>query len=306
MGPGLILPGFVVPSRINQVWDQSGIDSLEHCTSKTDYLKYPHQIEYKYNDRGYRDNNWPANTADLESFIWCFGDSFTVGIGSPYQHTWPYLLSNRLDIRTVNISLDGASNLWIVRKILHLLEYLAPPVLVIHWSYIHRRESSAVDAVDLYWRSFYQKIKDSCWPDCNTLKEFINLPQIIKQEILEQHQLDPAIIEIVKDFKNLENYCDELRRVWSDFSDDVGDYQNIKYCIDTVTSATADRATVVIHSFIPNFANPGVSDSIVDYLKSKKLKYVPPFRALDLARDGHHYDIKTAEFLVNSIVDQLG
>jgi hypothetical protein len=41
--------------------------------------------------------------------------------------------------------------------------------------------------VDSRWKSFYQKIKDDSWPECNKIKDFLLLPHRIKQEIKEEY-----------------------------------------------------------------------------------------------------------------------
>jgi hypothetical protein len=38
-------------------------------------------------------------------------------------------------------------------------------------------------------QSFYQRVKDSSWPDCSTVDEFYNLPDYIQKECFEQHGL---------------------------------------------------------------------------------------------------------------------
>ena len=73
----MILPDLILTSRQNQVWAESGIDSLKNCVNKQHFKSYPHPVEYQYNSRGFRDDTWPSN---LEESIWCIGDSFTVGI----------------------------------------------------------------------------------------------------------------------------------------------------------------------------------------------------------------------------------
>ena len=135
MGPQLILPNFVLPSRIGQVEQYTGIDSLKHCRNREHFKSYLHTIEYQYNSRGYRDQEWPA---DLTHAVWCLGDSFTVGLGSPQEHTWPYLLQQISGQRCINVSMNGASNNWILQKANELLDQLQPDAIVIHLSYLHR------------------------------------------------------------------------------------------------------------------------------------------------------------------------
>lgn len=130
-----------VRTKINAVFSYSGLDSIEHCRNKEWFYSYPYKIEYRYNSRGFRDSEWPA---DLKNAIWCIGDSFTVGIGCPREHTWPFLLAKETGLTTINISMDGASNDWI-SNMSNLVARLVNPIKIIHqWSYTHRRGLSGM------------------------------------------------------------------------------------------------------------------------------------------------------------------
>lgn len=133
----MILPNFKIVSLSNADLKFSGMDSIEQCKDTSYFTDYPYEISYKYNSRGFRDEEWPNN---LEDCIWCFGDSYTVGIGQSYKNTWPKLLETKTGIRTISLSMDGASNEWISRKILELVETIKPKAIVVQWSFIHRRE----------------------------------------------------------------------------------------------------------------------------------------------------------------------
>jgi hypothetical protein len=122
----VILPDFQLSSRANQQWQYSGIDTLEHCSNKQHFLSYPHLVEYVYNQRGFRDEEWPDSLDELKNAIWCVGDSFTVGIGQPFAHIWPQVLSKSLARRTINVSMDGASNDWIFRKACQIIDKINP------------------------------------------------------------------------------------------------------------------------------------------------------------------------------------
>ena len=76
----MILPDFTISSKINQNWAYSGMDSPDLCLDSKHFKSYPYSVSYQYNSRGYRDHEWPD---DLQNAVWCIGDSFTVGIGSP-------------------------------------------------------------------------------------------------------------------------------------------------------------------------------------------------------------------------------
>jgi hypothetical protein len=78
----------------------SGMDTLEKCLDKDHYLSYTKDISYRYNSRGFRDHEWPE---DLSDVIWCVGDSFTVGIGQPFEETWPNILQKQIGMRCLNL-----------------------------------------------------------------------------------------------------------------------------------------------------------------------------------------------------------
>jgi hypothetical protein len=159
-----LLPELYLPSRVNQHWLESGMDSLELCQDREHYLSYPHKVEYHYNSRGFRDAEWPD---DLSNVIWCIGDSYTVGLGSPREHTWPYMLQQRLVRRTINVSLDGASNNWIARIGSAILTEFPNANIVTHWSFLHRRELGVEEIKQLHNS-----------PDCQVASEKRRLEQI--------------------------------------------------------------------------------------------------------------------------------
>ena len=134
----MILSDFIIPSRVNQIWNHTGIDSPERCLDKELFENYPHKIIYRYNSRGFRDHEWPVK---LRPPIWCIGDSFTAGIGNPVRHTWPDILAKLMGTRSINISMDGASNEWIARRAKAVITEVRPATMVIHWSYTNRREN---------------------------------------------------------------------------------------------------------------------------------------------------------------------
>lgn len=138
----MILPSFILKSKKNLVLTESGIDSLAHCHDKEKFKKYPYLVEYRYNDRGFRDSNWPCSIDELGNSVWCFGDSFTVGMGARIDHIWPNILQEKINRRCINISMDGASNNWISRKAIEVIETMQPEIIIIMWSFSSRREAN--------------------------------------------------------------------------------------------------------------------------------------------------------------------
>jgi len=279
----------MLPSRVNQRWEYSGLDSLDECLNRRHFKQYPFAIEYAYNSRGFRDQEWPTTLTDLRSAVWCIGDSFTVGVGSPIEHTWPWLLQKATGLRTVNISMDGASNNWIAKKTVDVLQKIKPQRIVIHWSYVTRRELDLQTVQNTKWQEFYQAVKDPSWPVCKTLAEFDQLPEYIKQEINHMHGGIPPVSD----------EC--LRCQHIPGTTDLDDLNNTIDCINLVNAASVD--TEILHSFIPDFCRD--SKKIIDHLNNQKINYVSEFSRLDWARDYHHYDIITSQWFVNQITNWL-
>lgn len=289
MGSSLILPDFILPSRVNQRWQYSGIDSPEQCMDKTHFKQYPHAISYQYNSRGFRDQEWPDSIEELKNAVWCVGDSFTVGLGNPLEHTWPWLLQNQTKLRTINVSMDGASNNWIARKTVEMLQKIKPQHIVIHWSYTNRREADPTMIYNLCWNDFYQAIKGSNWPECRTVQEINNLPDKIRHEILTWPDPLPTISD------------EDLRLQYLPDATIDDDVINTIDCINAVDQVST--GTKIIHSFIPNFCRN--SSQIQQKLSQQHINYISEFTKLDLARDGHHYDILTSQMFVGQIINRL-
>jgi len=282
----MILPDFVLTSRANQICLYNGLDSIEQCPDKKHFESYPHDITYNFNSRGYRDQEWPTTLNELQNAIWCVGDSFTVGVGSPLTHTWPNILQQATQRRTINVSLDGASNMWIARKSRRIIEIVRPKNLIIHWSYISRREVDLDERIEQSWQDFYQSVADPSWPKCSW-KDIDQLPS---------------------------NIIDELTRVYGGWSENqIGDEDRRLMCINSTHEEDVENTIVlakmlesletetkIIHSFIPGFA----LNSKMFFLQMPG-QVIPEFDRLDLARDHHHYDIKTSQYFVNQIMSLL-
>jgi hypothetical protein len=244
----MILPDFILHSRVNQEWQYAGLDSIKHCLDKKHFESYPYQVNYKYNSRGFRDAEWPTNINELKQAVWCVGDSFTVGIGSPLEHTWPYQVGKQLGRRTINVSMDGASNEWIARKVLKICEVISPELAIIQWSYVHRREN-----------------------ENSALR-------------------------------------DEDRRIHHRKTEADDDIKHTLSCIKTTTQVSG---TQILHSFIPQFAYSKnncyatIKQTILSSINTLPISAISEIQQLDVARDGHHYDILTAKKFSNTVCELL-
>lgn len=276
----LILKNLKLSSRANQKQKYSGIDSIKHCLNLQHFLSYPHNIDYQYNSRGFRDQEWPDTPDELRNAIWCIGDSFTVGLGSPLEHTWPYQLQSATGIRTINISMDGASNQWISRIAQQIIDEINPKQMVIMWSYTHRREhpDDSLNDEDRRLPNINSSDSDD-WENFLTCKQNINsastkivhfsIPNfyttnfdlydtnLMWDQIKENHwpaaprtinELEALPPQILEELKNLHNIYDEF----------------------------AMRFNLRLQS----------DDVILVYSQ-------------DIARDGHHFDLITAEWVAS-------
>lgn len=280
----MLLPNLFLPSRAGQTWQYSGLDSPEHAVDKQHFKSYPHEITYCYNSRGFRDNEWPVNDSELKNAIWCVGDSFTVGLGVPWEHTWPYRLSKITGKRTVNVSMDGASNQWISRSVQDIVKYVNPQYLVVMWSYTHRREMSKDLLLAQRWQQFYNNIKDESWPDADYHSRH-QLPQWIQQEFVELHHMNTCGWDSItgEDLRIFHDPADDSDQNWQNFLSN-------KQAVDSVKFDT-------VHFSVPNFHLP-----VTDFAN---LDDVTVVSKLDLARDGHHFDLTTADWVAAQAQHQL-
>lgn len=283
----MILPDFVIPTRAGQCWQYSGMDSIEYCRDRKHFESFPYHVEYLYNSRGYRDQEWPESMTELQQSIWCLGDSFTVGIGSPREHTWSHMLLKATGQRTINVSMDGASNNWIARKAQQVIQHIQPRFMVIHWSYTSRREQDVEIVIEAAWKKFYDSVKDSSWPDCQ-YKDFDKLPIRIQKEITELHHWS---LPVVTDEARI------LHHVRSTIEEDI---DNTVTCVEKVNQVA--KSTLVIHSFIPKFV-PKRDSGVVESKIAGSV--IPELKQLDWARDGHHYDTLTSNYFVDQIMRLL-
>lgn len=246
-----IFDEFILTETANVSLLTHGKDSLYYCNNVAHYKAYPKSVKYVYNSFGYRDEEWPL---DLTDSIWCVGDSFTVGMGQPSDETWVNLVGNKTGRRTINVSMHGASNDWIARRAQSIIDNFSPSVVLIQWSYAHRRERKDTALTDEKRRIWYLK-------HAGSREEFADI------ETLDKHN-----------------------------------------CIDNILKIKSQSSTQIVHSFIPKFAKLGKTDDaefIYNELTKHSINFFPAPPQVDFARDGHHYDIQTAEIYANLYLSKL-
>jgi hypothetical protein len=275
----MILPDFVLKSRKNKIWTESGMDTLEHCADKMHFKNYPYSVMYNYNNRGFRDSDWSDSVEELQNAVWCVGDSFTVGLGSPVDHTWVNILQKRINKRCINVSLDGASNNWIARKTLSILKEIQPKFIIIHWSFFTRGELPGQDLDDEERRlNFYDL-------DLTSEQLLVNFNELVQS--VEQAKQDTTIIHSFIPSWSIGTGGTSVQEIWN------------KLRGSTWPDNPTNQITEVIKEELQRFGHGEFFKLYCDILDS--ITYVPELNILDLARDGFHYDKITA----TNFVDQL-
>lgn len=128
----------VVKDHENFITDFYGIDSLEKSKDKGWFKEYPIQ------NFNYEFNSWGFRGSDYEQYrnlpiIACIGDSFTVNLGEPIEHSWPSLLQKHFDIPCLNFGINGAGNdtiRLVYEKVLTLFEV---KYVFVVYSFFNRR-----------------------------------------------------------------------------------------------------------------------------------------------------------------------
>lgn len=132
----------VIDDKIKASGEYMSMDNPTDCLDKHHFNNYKKVISYDYNSRGFRDNEWPE---DLSEVVWCLGDSFTVGIGQPQSETWPAILEKKIKKRCLNLGEDGCSNDTIALRTKNIVDQFNPSLIVVMWSYFHRRRVNGND-----------------------------------------------------------------------------------------------------------------------------------------------------------------
>ncbi len=269
------------------------MDSPEYCLDSQHFAQYPFEINYKYNSRGFRDVEWPDSLEDLKSSIWCLGDSFTVGIGQPFEHTWPQTLQRATSRRTINVSMDGASNHWISRRARQILAEVKPKTMILMWSYAFRSEDPNPNLNDEDRRHDYfpSSIHDAVCYLCKEIEYFSHV--------------DCEVIQCIVPDGLIGVHRDTLNQIWDDIKgpswpqDAPGTLQDY------------DQLPESIQHELLNFYK--IDRDIKSLLGCEKYfnelirrpEILGEISRLDLARDGHHFDVITSDFLVSKIRDLL-
>lgn len=274
----MILPELVIPSHMGKCFQYTGMDSIEFCKNREHFVSYPHKIEYIYNSRGFRDSEWPTTPAELQESTWCVGDSFTVGLGSPLQHTWPAQVAKISAQQVINVSMNGASNDWISRITELIVKEINPRNIIVMWSYTHRREHPDTSRDSERRRlNYIRSTVDDDWNnflDCHNKISALD-SNIIEFTIPEFHPMIP-----------------DLNKYWNLFR---GESWPTEYptTIDEL-NRLPQNVLLELQQVFKELDNYRAHLTVIESLAQLDIISTPQ---LDLARDGNHFDRVTADWV---------
>lgn len=83
------------------------------------------KITYKFNSHGFRCDEF----SDQDSIMF-LGGSDTLGLGLPLEESWSWLIANKLNLKFVNLGLDGGSADTAFRMCLGYIDKVKPKIVV--------------------------------------------------------------------------------------------------------------------------------------------------------------------------------
>lgn len=91
----------------------------------------PESFSYTFNEFGFRGPS-PKSLGGFK--ILASGCSYTMGIGLPYDSTWPHLLSKQIPSSVcINLAVGGRSGDYVVRSIYKTIDIIKPDLVAILW-----------------------------------------------------------------------------------------------------------------------------------------------------------------------------
>ena len=185
--------------------------------------------------------------------------------------------------------MDGASNYWIARKTLDIINHISPEAIIIQWSYIHRAELNDTTLSDENRRLHFAHCEEYLYENIELGYRFVKLIQqveLVKQQTRIIHSFIPEF-----GIKN------DVLNIWNQISD--SDWPPFPQSLEEFNGLPSNIVDELINFF-------KVYDIFkIYYGVHHKIEYVSEIKKLDLARDGLHYDILTAQQFATSVRELL-
>jgi hypothetical protein len=114
-------------------------------------------IEYVFDENGYRLFR-PESFKNVKDEIFCFGCSFTLGFGLPEDHTWPYILGKKINMKPINYGVSAISTDFIARQVYQIFNTIPkekyPKHVFIFFPDIFRKEYLINEGDKIYYNRF--------------------------------------------------------------------------------------------------------------------------------------------------------
>lgn len=312
----LILKDLILPETADQRLLYTGIDSATYCIDLAHFNEYPFTVSYEYNSRGFRDREWPGNIDDLANAVWCLGDSFTVGLGVPWAHTWPQQLERTSPVVTINVSMDGASNDWLARTAIKIFEAIGPVRMAIMWSFLHRRELQDSRS---HWHRILRRWSKMRleWSSSSTTGQKETQSDHDRRLWHDRRAIDPA-----QDFENFQQnfhrvqgrsqICHMLipwayygghryRELWQQIREPDWPQLPPNDLVDLPGWVQNKCVELGVWAELTEY-QPDLADQMDSFMQQNRIHQIS---SLDLARDGLHFDIKTAQHVADLVHQDL-
>lgn len=281
-----VLENIEIVEKAGSVSKFSGMDSQFSAIDPDHFRAFSHNVLYQYNSRGFRDQEWPSDQ-QLSSAVWCLGDSFTVGIGSPFEHTWPQRLQLITGKRTINVSMDGASNAWLAETCCQIYSEIKPQNIVVMWSFPHRRQAPGPGTP--YSRRLHYE-KTTVGQDYENLLDCRSHVRNVCS--------DSNIVELI-----VPNWQITLTQTswdnisvchWRDLTD--SDWPS---CVTEIDPGRLDIINLLVSEY--HIDRHSLLEQLTTQQKIPAWHNLIQVPLIDRARDGHHFDIATANWIVAEI-----
>jgi hypothetical protein len=148
-----------------------GIDNPDQCWLGQDYW-HNHPVQ----DFDYKFNSWGCRGVDYEQFLKektdqkvniCIGDSYTLNLGGPQEHSWPHLLEQRSGIPSINLANDGMSSYYFQELIKKTKDLVNANNVFILYNVLDESETFApsddLREDDLSFTRKLKFLKEQCW-----------------------------------------------------------------------------------------------------------------------------------------------
>lgn len=232
----MILPRVICTDYINKVCENipPDVPTSKYVTHDLDAYYNAPKVVYNFNSRGFRDSEWPI---DLSNKIWLVGDSGSMGIGIPYECTWPYMIEQTLNQRVIKVCKVNPSNdLNIFAWAKDILTNMQPKIVYVQWTYL--------------WRNTTNKIFT-----LNPSKKDARLT-ISLMEKLETLRGNARVINVVTPFMH-----------WDSYFLNLVDKTNV----DKVIAEDIDLSRDMVHLGIES--HKIIAKAMLDYLYEKNINY---------------------------------